>query len=346
MPERRNHKGIYDPVIFPGGDTVPDAGSIFENEVPSSESVLFKKELYKVKRLHYALGTFIVITLIHPSQSKADEAIKAAFTEVDRLKRIFDRHDPDSQVSILNREGFLSEISNEMFEVMSRAQHFFWISGGAFDITVKPLIDLYKKHFNDFHEPPLEIDIKKALKLVDGNQIRFDGRTIAFSKEGMGISLDGIARGYIIDRATEILREYDIKHALIDAHGDIRAIGGKCPDTPWTISIQNPDKHSPSVVTLNIKDGAISTSASYVIHYDTEHYYHHLLNPSTGHSPQQYLSVTTLAESAADADAIATALFVQDNESGKQMLEKIPETECFFYTSEGQKITSKGWPSA
>jgi FAD:protein FMN transferase len=346
MPERRKHKGIYDPVVFPGSTSIPDAGNIFENEVPSSESVLFSKDLYKVTRLHYAMGAFIVITLIHPSQSRADEAINAAFTEIDRLIKQFDRHDPNSPVAALNREGFLSEISPEMFEVMSRAQHFFWVSGGAFDVTVKPLIDLYKKHFDNFHEPPLEVDIKKALKLVDGNLIRFDGRTIAFTKDGMGISLDGIAKGFIVDRAIDVLSDFGIKHALIDAHGDIRAIGGKNDKVPWTISIQNPDKHSPSIDTLEIRDGAVSTSASYVIHYDMERYYHHLLNPGTGHSPQQFLSVTTMADCAADADAIATALFVQDTESGQQMLEQIPGAECFFYTAEEGKIPSKGWPSA
>ncbi len=292
------------------------------------------------------MGTFAAITAMHPSRTEADDAIGRAFEEMDRVSRLLNRYQPASAIGTLNKEGYLSDIPPEVSEVIARSLHFHKASNGAFDITVKPLVDLYKEHFEAHKSPPSEAKVAKVLDLVDGSAVRFDGRTIRFTKEGMGITLDGIAKGYIIDCGAKTLEREGIKHALINAGGDIRAIGGKQSKTPWKVAVQNPDKDGPYVDTVTMVNGAIATSGNYEVYFDQEKLYHHIVNPKTGRSPLQSTSVTVSASNVMDADALSTAVFVLEPDAGKRFIENMPKTECLILNSSEKKIMSTGWPSA
>jgi thiamine biosynthesis lipoprotein len=292
------------------------------------------------------MGTFAAITAMHPSRTEADDAIGKAFEEMDRVSRLLNRYQSASAIGTLNKEGYLSDMPSEVSEVIARALHFHKASGGAFDMTVKPLVDLYKEHFAAHKSPPSEAEVAKVLELVDASAVRFDGRTIRFAKEGMGITLDGIAKGYIIDCGAETLERHGIKHALINAGGDIRAIGGKESKTPWKVAIQDPDKEGPYVDTITMVNGAIATSGNYEIYFDEEKLYHHIVDPKTGRSPLQSASVTVMASNVMDADGLSTAVFVLEPAAGKRFIENMPKTECLILNSAEKKIMSSGWPSA
>jgi thiamine biosynthesis lipoprotein len=305
-------------------------GVAFGGLMPVSESVAFNRSLQKVTRARLTMGTFAAVTAMHPSRTEADDAIGKAFEEMDRVTRLLNRYQSASAVS----------------QVIARALHFHKESNGAFDMTVKPLVDLYKEHFAAHKSPPSEAKLSKALDLVDSSAVRFDGRTIRFTKEGMGITLDGIAKGYIIDCGARTLERHGIKHALINAGGDIRAIGGKESKTPWKVAIQNPDKEGPYVDTITMVNGSIATSGDYEVYFDEEKLYHHIINPNTGRSPRQSTSVTVLASNVMDADALSTAVFVLEPAAGKRFIENMPKTECLILNAGEQKIMSSGWPSA
>jgi thiamine biosynthesis lipoprotein len=321
-------------------------GFAFSGLMPVPESVAFNRKLYKVTRTRLAMGTFAAITVMHPSRTEADDAIGKAFEEMDHVSRLLNRYESASAIGTLNKEGYLSDIPPKVSEVIARALHFHKASNGAFDMTVKPLVDLYKEHFEAHKSPPLEAEVAHVLKLVDASAVRFDGRTIRFAKEGMGITLDGIAKGYIIDCGARILEREGIKHALINAGGDIRAIGGKESNTPWRVAIQNPEKTGPYVDILTMVDGAIATSGNYEIYFDREKLYHHIVSPKTGRSPLQSISVTVLATNVMDADALSTSVFVLEPAPGKRFIEKMPKTECLILTSAEEKTMSRGWPTA
>jgi len=314
--------------------------------MPVSESVAFDRKLYKVTRARLSMGTFAAITAMHPSRTEADDAIGKAFEEMDRVSRLLNRYQSASAIGTLNKEGYLSDMPSEVSEVIARALHFHKASGGAFDMTVKPLVDLYKEHFAAHKSPPSEAEVAKVLELVDASAVRFDGRTIRFAKEGMGITLDGIAKGYIIDCGAETLERHGIKHALINAGGDIRAIGGKESKTPWKVAIQNPEKEGPYVDTIPMVNGAIATSGNYEIYFDEEKLYHHIVDPKTGRSPLQSASVTVMASNVMDADALSTAVFVLEPAAGKRFIQNMPKAECLILNSAEKKIMSSGWPSA
>ncbi|NVL90562.1 MAG: FAD:protein FMN transferase [Desulfobacterales bacterium] len=322
-------------------------GFAFGGLMPVSESIAFNRKLYKVTRARLSMGTFAAITVMHPSRTEADEVIGKAFEEMDRVSRLLNRYQSASAIGTLNRDGYLTELPSEVSEVIARSLRFHRASGGAFDITVKPLVDLYKEHFAAHQSPPSETRVSKVLDLVDAGALRFDGHTVRFAKEGMGITLDGIAKGYIIDCGAKVIEQHGTKHALINAGGDIRAIGGKDSRTPWKVAIQDPDKNGPYVDTITMVNGAIATSGNYEVYFDREKLYHHIVSPTTGRSPLQSTSVTVMADNVMDADALSTAVFVLEPIAGKQFIEKMPKTECLILSAVGgKKIASSRWPTA
>ncbi|MBI9084595.1 MAG: FAD:protein FMN transferase [Desulfobacterales bacterium] len=322
------------------------AGLLVPGFMPVSESVAFDRRLYKITRTRLTMGTFAAITLIHPSRAKADEAIGMAFDEMDRVGRLLTRYQTGSPVGTLNQDGFANGLPPEVMTVLSRSIHFNRISRGAFDVTVKPLVDLYKDHFASYHTPPSRQQINNALDRVDSRAICFNNNSVRFEKEGMGITLDGIAKGYIIDCGIDVLMKNKVRHGLINAGGDIRVIGGRDGKTPWSVAIQNPEKNGENVNRISMINGAIATSGNYEVYFDREKLYHHIMNPQNGAPAPELKSVTVLAGNAMDADALSTAVFVAGANAGKALIEALPGTECLLMGSRGKNSVSSRWPSA
>jgi thiamine biosynthesis lipoprotein len=346
MSEHQGNQATMDRRTFLKYSGMLGIGVAVGGLMPMSECVAFNKKLYKVTRTRLSMGTFVAVTVMHPSQAEADDAIGRAFEEMNRVSRLLDRYNSSSAIGTLNGDGYLADIPTEVSDVVGRSIHFHKVSGGAFDITVKPLVDLYKEHFAAHGTPPSEAQVARVLDLVDGSAVRFEGQAIRLAREGMGITLDGIAKGYVIDCGARVIKEHGIQHALINAGGDIRAIGGKKSNTPWRVAIQNPEKMGPYVDTLTMVDGAIATSGNYEVYFDQEKLYHHIVNPRTGRSPLQSTSVTVMAANVMDADALSTSVFVLEPLAGKRFVETIAKTECLILDSNQKRVMSNGWPSA
>ncbi|MCP4574692.1 MAG: FAD:protein FMN transferase, partial [Deltaproteobacteria bacterium] len=276
----------------------------------TAETVKFNNEFYKVSETRSAMGTYVSMTLFHPSRDKAEEAMGRAFEEIDRLTGLMNRFDQATAVAQLNNEGFLNDVPPEVAEVVARALGYYQISHGTFDISVKPVIDLFKKNFAEKKTPlPENTELDKALELVGSDKIEINGRTIRFKKPGVGITLDGIAKGYIVDRASTVLGRHQVKGHLINAGGDIRTSGAGRDKKPWTVAIQDPQKKRQYPDIIHMTDGAIATSGNYEVYYDREKMFHHIVNPKTGMSPDLNASVSVLADTAMDADALSTSVF-------------------------------------
>ncbi len=312
----------------------------------TAEAVKFNRKSYKVSRTELTMGTFVTMTLIHASKDKAQEAMGHAFEEIDRLTKSMNRFDENTAIAELNSQGFLREVPPEVAGVVARALYFHRLSGGAFDISVKPIVDLFRKKFGGTHkQAPTTIELTRALKLVGSDKIELKGRTIRFNKPGMGITLDGIAKGYIVDKASNILSDSQIKNHLINAGGDIKAMGAK-DRKPWTVAIQDPRKKKEYQDVIHISGGAVATSGNYEIYYDREKMVHHIIDPRTGLSPHLSTSVSVLAGTAMDADALSTSVFVMDPVNGVRFIDSIPECECLVIAKGDNKIKSAGWKSA
>jgi thiamine biosynthesis lipoprotein len=117
------------------------------------------------------------------------------------------------------------------------------MSQGAFDITVKPLVDLFEEKLGGKNQLfPTQKEMKQALNLVGSQKIRLDERKMFFQKPGMGITLDGIAKGYVVDRVSQLFSKHKIENHLINAGGDIRTSGAKGDNRPWKVAIEDPSK--------------------------------------------------------------------------------------------------------
>ncbi|MBW2127506.1 MAG: FAD:protein FMN transferase, partial [Deltaproteobacteria bacterium] len=182
------------------------------------------RKLYKVSETRLDMGTFVSMTLIHPSRDQAQEAMGLAFEEIGRLTRLMNRFSQNTAVGLLNHEGKLKHVPPEVSQVIWQALYYFKITNGAFDITVKPIVK----------QPPSEAELHQLLQRVGAENIILEGHTIQFKKEGMGVTLDGIAKGYIVDQASKILSNHGIANHLINAGGDIRTAGHAKGSRPWT----------------------------------------------------------------------------------------------------------------
>jgi thiamine biosynthesis lipoprotein len=313
----------------------------------TAEAVKFNRKMHKVSKTRLAMGTFVSMTLIHSSRDEAEEMVGQAFEEMDRLSALMNRYDERTAVGELNREGHLNDIPPEVAEVVSKALYYYRRSQGSFDITVKPIIDLFKeKTLDNENALPTEEELRTALEFVDSNKIELKGQAITFKKHGMGITLDGIAKGYIVDKASEFLATHNINNHLINAGGDIRTMGARADKKPWTVAIQDPSKRRnyPDIVHMN--RGAIATSGNYEIYFDREKMFHHIVDPRTGISPEMSTSVSVIAPTTMDADALATGVFVMNPVEGTEFINSLGQCESLVVAKDGTQLKSMGWKSA
>ena len=281
-----------------------------------------------IKDVQNALGTFVTVTVIHPDISEGISAVRAAFDEVHRIHHLMNVHQQNSEVGALNREGYYEEVSDDTRHVIQRANYFSERFEGAFDITVLPLLELWKENISK-SRIPMDSEINQKLELVDYRKIFVEGRNIRFSKRGMGITLAGVAKGYAVDKAIEAIVRCNIRHALVNAGGDIRAIGGKDDNVPWRIAIRDPRDKNRIVTTLELCDQAIATSGTYRRSFGD------ILNPKVGRPAQGVLSSTVIARTAMDADILATCMFVLGAEKGKELIGMSDGVKAFIIGNDG-----------
>ncbi|MBN2032638.1 MAG: FAD:protein FMN transferase [Deltaproteobacteria bacterium] len=316
--------------------------------IPSAaEAVRFNKQTMMVSERRLIMGTYVSMTLFHPVKDQAEEAMEQAFQEIDRLAGILTRYDRSSAVAFLNKEGYARDLPPEVIRVVSRALHYHKLTYGAFDITVKPVVDLFRQKLGgDKKDRPTEQELKALLKLVDAGKVGLHDRSIRFVESGMGITLDGIAKGFIVDQASELLASRGVENHLIDAGGDIRTRGKKEGEKPWTVAVQDPLKRSQYPDMVQMKDGAIATSGNYEIYFDREKMFHHIVNPKTGLSPHLASSVSVTARTAMEADALSTGVFVMGPGEGTEFINGLPSCECLVISRNGSQSKSRGWKSA
>jgi thiamine biosynthesis lipoprotein len=182
-----------------------------------------------------------------------------------------------------------------------------------------------------------------AQRFVDYRRIQMNDDAIAL-QPGMALTLDGIAKGTVVDGAVSALERNGYTNSLIEAGGDLVGNGRSADNTPWHIGIQHPRQAGNLMTTLPISAQAVATSGDYMNSFTADFSRHHILDPRTGQSPTQSASVTVLAPTAATADALSTALMVMGPEAGLALVEGLTAVEALFITKEMQLYTSSQFP--
>ena len=301
------------------------------------------------------MGTFARVVAVAANSNEARNCIQAAFAEIENVDELMSDYKGDSEISKVNRDGFKRavEISESTYEVLQQSIEFSKLTGGAFDITVGPLVDLLRSAEKKAVTPSKD-EIAQAKMKVGFEKLTLDAqnRTVKFAVDGMRVDLGGIAKGYAIDKAVRAMQKCGASGGMVDIGGDIRCFG-----TPprgkdcWLIGVQDPNVTDDDIGTgeplliLKLTAAAVATSGGYrrFVLIDGKKY-SHIIDPEAGSSSDQLASVTIISKDAITADALATAVSVMGSERGLALIEKVPETEAILisYPPEFKLIKTTG----
>jgi thiamine biosynthesis lipoprotein len=286
-----------------------------------------------------ALGADASIKLYHQDEGKAKAAIAASLAEVERLEKIFSLYRADSAISALNRQGRLDNAPSELLALAQEAKELARITEGSFDPTVQPVWQLYFRHFTSVtpdSNGPASPEITQALALVDwqGLNINVEAKSISFAKPGMGLTLNGMAQGFITDRVADVLRAHGFGSMLVDM-GEPRALAAKPDGSAWKIGIANPANPAEAITSVEVMDKAVATSGGYGTLFDDDGKFTHLIDPKSGKTAPRLAGVTVIAASAAKADGLSTALSVAPVEKRQAILRAAGGDTAIFVTPEG-----------
>jgi thiamine biosynthesis lipoprotein len=279
------------------------------------------------------MGTTYHVTVSGADSPRERRAVQAAIDQVlVEIERHLSSYRVTSEIALLNRDESLSwqDVSPTLFAVLNEAQDVSELTGGSFDVTVAPLLDLWG-HEPDSSgvlgrmtfQPPTPDQLKQAHKRVGYARLELRSvprLSVRKSASGMRLTVDGIAPGYAVDRIATELRVLGHANFIVEIGGEVRAAGQRPEGGPWRIAIEAPlpTRREP-LVGLRLRDAAVSTSGDYRdVRIDADgHRYSHTIDPRTGRTTSSALtSVTVIDANAIRADAYATALMVMGTEAG------------------------------
>jgi len=288
------------------------------------------------------MGTLFTITLYAAGKEQAEEGAKAAFARVKDLDEKMTDYNPESELMQLCKKetGQPHRVSDDLFDVLQKSQRFAELTEGGFDITVGPLVQLWRRARRQ-HELPEPERITEARKAVGYQKLRLDARakTVTLLVQNVRLDLGGIGKGYAADQALAVLRQHGIRQAIVAASGDI-AIGDSPPGKPgWTIGVGAIDAKDATLArTLVLHNAGVSTAG------DTEQYvelngvrYSHVVDPKTGVGLTNRIWVTLVAKDATTTDGLDTGLAVMGLERALGVIERVPGVAGLIVTMEGEK---------
>lgn len=253
------------------------------------------------------MGTVINLEIVGSTRQAANDAAAACFNRMAELETVLSHHQENSQVTRLNRMGFIKDAHPALLVLMTRSRQLSELTSGAFDISVKPLLDL----FQSSRELPNVRQIEQARQLVSYKNIAVSDTEISFQQNGMSITLDGIAKGFIVDEGVAVLKQSGFENVMVEAGGDLMGLGSNDLDKPWKIGLQLPRAEMSGVThTFNVQNQAIATSGDYMQAFTADFLHHHIIDPRSGYSPREFASTSVIAPNAALADGLATAAMV------------------------------------
>lgn len=308
--------------------------------------ILFKKEVIKTRheKCFYSLGT---INTIVAYCKDGEEAIDKAYKRVLEIDERMSAFRDDSDIAKINRCAGreVQKVNTDTFNLLKCSLEFSSLSNGAFDITIRPLTELWGIGKKQNYIPPKE-EIERVLPLINYKDLVLDEKncTAYLNKKGQAIDLGGIAKGYAADEVKRILVENKIDSALINLGGNIVTVGNNQDNTPWRIGIQNPlaarGQYIGSLLSSNQTIVTSGSNEQFFIKNGVR--YHHILSPLTGYPVNKgVLSITAICECSRDADALTTALFVADIDKDNSLLSRAT-AQAIFIMDNGDIFMTEG----
>ncbi len=328
------------PAVQPHPDAKSRPSELLASEDPD--------DLAKAVRHYAGMGTEILLEAYGPEQASLEAALDAAVTELARIEEKMTSWDDASELSSINLAagGPPVTVSAELFEIIERALYISELTGGCFDISYAGAGKLWDYKAAEPKLPGAEA-VAAALARIGWQKIVLDAEasTVQLPEPGMRIDLGGIAKGYGVERAMQILVDAGVEVALVNAGGDLKVRGKKAGRT-WRIGIRDPREPERMCAVIPVANTSVVTSGDYERFFEIDGVrYHHILDPRTGRPSQGVTSVTVIARSAELADALATGVFVMGAEEGLALIEKIQEAEAVVVDDDLRVHLSSGLES-
>jgi FAD:protein FMN transferase len=281
------------------------------------------------------------LTLYHTDAALARRTILKIRAEIARYERIFSLYQGQSEISRLNAAGALMRPAPELRALIEESQRFGVLSGGAFDISVQPLWRLYEAHFWSHAYIVQDIVARAedvARELVDFRRIETGAGRIAFAREGMGITLNSVAQGFIADAIADMLRNEGFEQAVVDL-GEFRTLGRHPDGHPWRIGVRAAPVGSEVDRVIELEDMALAVSGGYGTTFEPTGRFHHIFDPHTGASANQLADAAVIGPRATAATALAVATCVLGEERARVLLAACPGTRAIVTRSDGTSAT-------
>lgn len=292
----------------------------------------------KVSRETFAMDTFVTLTACGPQAEQAlDECVRA----LSRWEALLSTTLSGSNVSRVNAAaGALTPVSRETAEALEAAISASELTGGAFDVTVYPLVDAWG-FLTDAPRVPEAETLRAALEKVDYQHLALTGGGVRLPA-GMGVDLGGIAKGCASDWLADILRAQGVKSAILNLGGNVYALGKRPEGGKWRVGVTDPAESGSVAGVIEASDTAVVTSGAYQRGFTEENvYYHHILNPKTGMpADSDLISATVVSKSGARADALSTALFVLGEAEAISLWERDGSFDMILITDDGRILVS------
>jgi thiamine biosynthesis lipoprotein len=293
----------------------------------------------------------VEVVLYAPTQALATRAAQAAFDRIAALNRVFSDYDTQSELMRLaatSGEGATVPVSDDLWCVLARAQQISQASRGAFDITVGPVVRLWRRSRRQKELPPSG-QLREALSHVGYEKIRLipEGRKVELTAKGMRLDLGGIAKGYALAAALEVIRQQGIRAAMVHAGGD-SALGDPPPGrTGWRIGVGMLKSDAPPLEYLSLANTSVASSGDMWQYVEIAGCrYSHIVDPHTGVGLTGRSNVTVVAADGATADALATAVSVLGPQRGLALIDATPGAAALVLHANGDQVEvhrSKRW---
>lgn len=288
------------------------------------------RPIHAARRSLPIMGTVLNLTVYTTDRDQGEEALDKTTALMQELEARLSRHMAGSELARLNAAGHLAHPGVDLLQVLDLSLELGRRTAGAFDVTMLPLLRLHEeaRGRNDLLYGQA---LDAARRLVGYEHIVRTGTGISLARPGMEITLDGIAKGYIVDRGAAALRSLGFPNVYIEAGGDLMVTGRKNRQDPWRIGIRPPrPAQEGRMVAIAVSDRAVATSGDYLQAFTPDLKHHHIIDPRRGFSPAELASCTVTAPTVALADGLSTALMVLGAQDGLDLIESFDGCEAYL----------------
>jgi FAD:protein FMN transferase len=293
-----------------------------------------------IHKTKYSMGTVFEIAVYDQQPKQASAAIDKAFAEIVRLDAMMSNYKPESDLSRLNREGHFHpvKVPPELYRVIEESVKYSRLSGGKFDITVAPLVDMWKAALRG-NRVASEAEQEKLRACVGYEKIELIPLDmVEFHSPCMRIDLGSIGKGYAVDRAVEVLRANGIENALVDAgQSSIYGMGAPPGQTAWEVHLCDPSKRVDPTVMLN--ENSVSTSEQTPLSLLGNETAGHIIDPANGKPLETKYALSIVAKTGTSSDALSTTLLLVGPEKGKPLVKEIKDAAAIWVAADGETET-------